>query len=183
MNFLEKFQNIGNNVFSLLKNKEYEYYPFQKLLLQTNKSVRNLVFKYNSKNNKYKSLIDSNHIQIDKNKYVRIIFTEGKGSVTYEFFNEKNHELLTIFTNGQEHCFLIEGIEVINKNQKQELYQLLELPKTFLKIQNICQKKKQENKTVSVDKPQLTVNYIKNNIFFDIENKQFMENKINRLKK
>lgn len=183
MNFLNQFQKIGENVFSLLKREEYEYYKFQKLLLETNKSVRQLVFKYSSKSSKYKSLIDSNLIQIDKNKYVSVIFTDGKGSVTYEFFNEKRNEVLTIFTNGQEHIFSIEGIEVIDKKQKQEIYQLLNLSEALLKLQDICQIKKQENHPVSVNKPQLTVNYGNNSIFFDIENREFMEKKINRLKK
>lgn len=182
MKVLDKFNQISSNIFSLLKKEHYNAFDFQNLLLQTNKSVRKIVFKYNGQNSKYESFLDTNNIEINNNLFVNIIFTQAKGSVTYEFFNREHKELVTIFTNGQYHDFLMEGIKVVDKKQIQQIYDLLDLSKTLLSVQKICQQKKEENQKVTVEKPTLTPSYITNTVFADFDNKDFIANKINNLK-
>lgn len=182
MKVLEKFKQIGNNIFSVFQKEQYNAFDFQDLLLKTNKSTRKIVFKYNSKTSKYESFLDTNDIELKDNLFVNIIFTNRKGSVTYEFFNKEKKELVTIFTNGQHHDFLMEGIKVLDKKQIQEIYELLDLPNSLLTLQKICQNKREENQKVITPKPELTPSYITNTMFCDLDNKDFIAEKIKNLK-
>lgn len=180
---LDKFKQVGKNIFSVFEKNQYNDFDFQNLLLKTNKSVRKIVFKYDSKNSKYESFLDTNNIQVNGNLYVNIIFTNTKGSVTYEFKNKTQQELLTVYTNGQHHDFLMEGVKILDKHQIQEVYNILDLSKTLVKIQKICEVARSDKEKSTSQKPELTPHYINNTVFCDINNQEFISNKINNLKK
>ena len=183
MKVLDKFKQVGKNIFSVFEKNQYNDFDFQNLLLKTNKSVRKIVFKYDSKNSKYESFLDTNNIQVNGNLYVNIIFTNTKGSVTYEFKNKTQQELLTVYTNGQHHDFLMEGVKILDKHQIQEVYNILDLSKTLVKIQKICEVARSDKEKSTSQKPELTPHYINNTVFCDINNQEFISNKINNLKK
>lgn len=134
MNFIKKLTSFFNLGDLKLKQENYNVEKFQEDLLYFNKVIRKTYFKYDETTFQLDKIYEDNK----KGIKLSVDFTDGKGSVTYTFKDVQENELLTIYTNGKTHSISMNEIQILNKEQINTLFEMIQLNKVFNNVTKLC---------------------------------------------